>query len=133
MGNTCYLNSVLYTLRFAPAFLHNLHHLVIDLAMMHSKINQTKAKSSSLGRNITGISGPNNRSSSSKDLLSLGAQNDLCPKSKMQIATEKLHELFVQLHSLEMKDSNDSYQPSSFLQALIEVNSLYQGSIHFLQ
>lgn len=46
----------------------------------------------------------------------------------MQIATEKLHELFVQLHSLEMKDNNDSYQPSSFLQALIEVNSLYQGN-----
>lgn len=28
IGNTCYLNSVLYTLRFAPNFLHNLHHLV---------------------------------------------------------------------------------------------------------
>lgn len=28
IGNTCYMNSVLYTLRFAPNFLHNLHHLV---------------------------------------------------------------------------------------------------------
>lgn len=28
IGNTCYLNSVLYTLRFAPNFLNNLHHLV---------------------------------------------------------------------------------------------------------
>lgn len=55
MGNTCYLNSILYTLRFAPAFLHNLHHLVIDLTMMHAKMNQTKAKSSSLGRNISGM------------------------------------------------------------------------------
>lgn len=128
MGNTCYLNSVLYTLRFTPSFLHNLHHLVVDLTLMHSKINQIKAKSSSLGRNITGISGPSNRSSSSKDLSSLGNVNDLCPKSKMQIMTEKLHELFVQLHSLEMKDISDSYQPSSFLQALIEINSLYHGN-----
>lgn len=31
LGNTCFLNSVLYTLRFAPAFLHNLHHLAVDL------------------------------------------------------------------------------------------------------
>lgn len=30
IGNTCYLNAVLYTLRFAPNFLHNLHHLVGD-------------------------------------------------------------------------------------------------------
>lgn len=128
MGNTCYLNSILYTLRFTPAFLHNLHHLVVDMTLMHSKVNQTKAKSSSLGRNISGISGTSNRSSSSKDLLSLGSVNDLCPKSKMQIMTEKLHELFVQLHSLEMKDNNDAYTPSSFFQALIEINSLYQGN-----
>lgn len=31
LGNTCFLNSVLYTLRFAPSFLHNLHHLALDL------------------------------------------------------------------------------------------------------
>lgn len=30
IGNSCYLNSVLYTLRFAPNFLHNLHHLVVE-------------------------------------------------------------------------------------------------------
>lgn len=32
LGNTCFLNSVLYTLRFAPLFLHKLHHLNIDSA-----------------------------------------------------------------------------------------------------
>lgn len=31
LGNTCFLNSVLYTLRFAPSFLHNLHHLITEL------------------------------------------------------------------------------------------------------
>lgn len=129
MGNTCYLNSVLYTLRFAPTFVHNLHHLVADLALVYSKINQTKAKSSSLGRTIGSITGPSSRSSSSKDLLSLGnSQNDLHPKTKMQIATEKLHELYMSLHNLEMKESVDPYQPASFIDALIEVNSIYQGN-----
>lgn len=44
LGNTCFLNSVLYTLRFAPSFLHNLHHLAVDLAEFngrhpHMKVN----------------------------------------------------------------------------------------------
>ena len=33
LGNTCFLNSVLYTLRFTPGFLHSLHHLVNDLGL----------------------------------------------------------------------------------------------------
>ena len=33
LGNTCFLNSVLYTLRFTPGFLHNLHHLTADLGI----------------------------------------------------------------------------------------------------
>jgi hypothetical protein len=31
LGNTCFLNSVLYTLRFTPGFCHSLHHLSQDL------------------------------------------------------------------------------------------------------
>lgn len=42
LGNTCFLNSVLYTLRFAPSFLHNLHHLATDLNSLNDKNNQTK-------------------------------------------------------------------------------------------
>lgn len=42
LGNTCFLNSVIYTLRFAPAFLHNLHHLAADLGDLTSKQQQVK-------------------------------------------------------------------------------------------
>lgn len=35
IGNTCYLNSVVYTLRFAPGFLHNLHHLTKEQMDKH--------------------------------------------------------------------------------------------------
>lgn len=42
LGNTCFLNSILYTLRFAPSFLHNLHHLATDLSNLNDKQLQTK-------------------------------------------------------------------------------------------
>lgn len=82
MGNTCFLNSVLYTLRFAPTFLHNLHHLIGDLALVSSRISQNKAKTSSLGRNMGAITGPSSRSTSSKDLSALSTL-DVIPKSKV--------------------------------------------------
>uniref|UniRef100_A0A182Y4U0 Uncharacterized protein n=2 Tax=Anopheles stephensi TaxID=30069 RepID=A0A182Y4U0_ANOST len=39
IGNSCYMNSVLYTLRFAPNFTHNLHHLVEFLELVLHKAN----------------------------------------------------------------------------------------------
>ncbi|XP_044259718.1 ubiquitin carboxyl-terminal hydrolase 1 [Tribolium madens] len=127
MGNTCFLNSVLYTLRYAPTFLHNLHHLIGDLALVSSRLSQTKAKTSSLGRNVGAITGPSSRSTSSKDLLSLST-SDIIPKSKVQIVTEKLHELYVTMHNLEVKESNDAYQPVALLQAIREANSIFEGN-----
>lgn len=53
IGNSCYLNSVVYTLRFTPNFLHNLHHLVDDLNVIN-QLHQNgvrRAKTASLGRN----------------------------------------------------------------------------------
>ncbi|XP_049300094.1 ubiquitin carboxyl-terminal hydrolase 1 [Anopheles funestus] len=43
IGNSCYMNSVLYTLRFAPNFTHNLHHLVEFLELvLHKSIADRK-------------------------------------------------------------------------------------------
>ncbi|XP_058444529.1 uncharacterized protein LOC131426102 [Malaya genurostris] len=75
IGNSCYLNSVLYTLRFAPNFIHNLHHLIEDTDSVYQRLSQNKLKSSSLGRNIPGLHGSSGRSWSSKDLASLGVSN----------------------------------------------------------
>lgn len=71
IGNTCYLNSVVYTLRFAPQFLHNLHHLLSDLNALQQNIARARAKSSSLGRGISAVHMENARSWSSKDLASM--------------------------------------------------------------
>ncbi|XP_045468882.1 ubiquitin carboxyl-terminal hydrolase 1 [Harmonia axyridis] len=130
MGNTCYLNSVLYTLRFAPMFLHNLHHLIGDLTIVQNRLSQNRAKTSSLGRNIGAIGGPNSRSASSstssKDFFSI--PTDIIPKSKVQMVTERLHELFITMHNLELKESSDPYQPLALLQAVREANAIFEGN-----
>jgi ubiquitin carboxyl-terminal hydrolase 1 len=43
LGNTCFLNSVLYTLRFTPGFCHSFHHLHCDL---QAKVKQENGRTS---------------------------------------------------------------------------------------
>ncbi|XP_049869720.1 ubiquitin carboxyl-terminal hydrolase 1 [Pectinophora gossypiella] len=135
LGNTCFLNSVLYTLRYAPRFLHNLHHLVSDLASVEQKLGSIRLKSSSLGRSAAGLAASGARSWSSKDLLSLGQSDNSSGKSKIQIATEKLHETYLNLRCAESKCLNSSaesspepYAADAFLAALRDVNSTFEGN-----
>ncbi|XP_011068657.1 PREDICTED: ubiquitin carboxyl-terminal hydrolase 1 [Acromyrmex echinatior] len=128
LGNTCFLNSVLYTLRFAPSFLHNLHHLATDLSNLNDKQLQTKAKSSSLGRTGVSLTSSSSRSWSSKDLLALAGSTSEANKPRIQIATERLHELFMALRASEVRENSEPYQPDAFLQALREVNPIFEGN-----
>ena len=128
LGNTCFLNSVIYTLRFAPSFLHNLHHLATDLSNLNDKQLQTKIKSSSLGRIGGSLTSSSSRSCSSKDLLVLAGPTGDNNKHRIQIATEKLHELFMALRASEARENSEPYQPDAFLQALREVNPIFEGN-----
>lgn len=133
IGNSCYLNSVIYTLRFAPHFLHKLHHLVEDMRQVYLRIDQHKLKSSSLGRNVSGIQNHNGRSWSSKDLVSLNGNSSSngvtqISKSNRQVATEKLHELYQSLHRNESIDSIESFHAGTFLQAIQDVSSVFEGN-----
>lgn len=128
IGNTCYLNSVVYTLRFAPYFLHNLHHLIEDLSQINQKLGQNKAKSSSLGRNVGGLQGQSTRSWSTKDLASMGNVVADVPRTNRQIATEKLHELYNRLHSSEVTESTEAFHADTFLSAVQDVSAIFEGN-----
>lgn len=129
IGNTCYLNSVVYTLRFAPFFLHKLHHLVEDMVQVYTKLSHNRVKSSSLGRNVGGLQGQSSRSWSNKDLASLGSNSsDNKPKTNRQLATERLHELYQSLHRNEVSNSQDPFHAGTFLQAVQDVSSIFEGN-----
>lgn len=128
LGNTCFLNSVIYTLRFAPSFLHNLHHLATDLSNITDKQIQTNIKSSSLGRTGVSLTSSGSRSQSTKDLVALTGLPGDNNKHRIQIATEKLHELFMALRASEARENSEPYQPDAFLQALREVNPIFEGN-----
>lgn len=127
IGNTCYLNSVVYTLRFAPRFLHNLHHICDDMSEITQKLVHNKGKSASLGRNVAGIQGSNTRSWSTKDLASIGSFVDV-PKTNRQIATEKLHELYTHLYRNEVIESTEAFHADTFLNAVQDVSSIFEGN-----
>lgn len=136
IGNSCYMNSVIYTLRFTPLFLHNLHHLVNDFSqIVNKRETQMKLKSASLGRNVSGLQGQNSRSYSSKDLASLGSSSPSTTspaleiiRTTQQIAMEKLHDLFKNLTTNEMTDSIEPYQSDLFLKAIQDVNPIFEGN-----
>lgn len=137
IGNSCYMNSVIYTLRYTPLFLHNLHHLVSDFAQIfNQKENQQKMKSASLGRNVNGLQSSNARSYSSKDLVSLSSSSSSSvslptldiAKTTQQKASEKLHELFQCLSNNENAETTEPYQSDIFLKAIQDVNPIFEGN-----
>ncbi|KAH8341071.1 hypothetical protein KR067_005367 [Drosophila pandora] len=145
IGNSCYLNSVVYTLRFAPHFLHNLHHLIHDLGVVQQAIvRQQRAKSASLGRNVSAAQLEHARSWSSKDLATsadqytglnggasaavAGSGSSASNKSTHQSVSEKLHELYNSLHGNEMADSTEPYHADTLLHAIQDVNATFEGN-----
>ncbi|XP_044314789.1 ubiquitin carboxyl-terminal hydrolase 1 [Drosophila rhopaloa] len=142
IGNSCYLNSVVYTLRFAPHFLHSLHHLIQDLNVVQQTIvRQQTARSASLGRNVSAAQLEHARSWSSKDLatstdqysglnggVSSGSSGSSSSKSTHQSVTEKLHELYNNLHGNEMADSTEPYHADTLLHAIQDVNATFEGN-----
>lgn len=126
LGNTCFLNSVLYTLRFAPLFLHKLHHLNIDSAAFvknfYTGKSNTERNTYSLGRSFVKTGLWNTKETSfGTDYTEL----------KIHMAIDKLHYVYKLLTDNEHKCSSshvEPLEPTIFLHALREVNPIFEGN-----
>ncbi len=127
LGNTCFLNSVLYTLRFTPGFLHNLHHMIADLNLTKAS-NKKKAVNGSLSNGH--LSEP-----------SCSSSGDMMPDSEMSLdIIERLHDLFKTLSCADESSngggsgsgssasSREPIPPSSFLTAVGKLNPMFEGN-----
>lgn len=128
LGNTCFLNSVLYTLRFTPGFAHLLHHLAVDLT--EKKLLSTGVTDRKIGFLSSGSPGLRTKSLTALTPYNHDDHSAIDPtKRKTLVLTERLHELLQTLHTAEQKgDLSEPFQADAFLQALREVNPLFQGN-----
>lgn len=130
LGNTCFLNSVLYTLRFTPGFAHLLHHLATDLTdkKLLSSLGGNEKKMGFLSSGSPGLR-TKSLSSLAPSIIDENSVQINPAKKKTLVLTERLHELLQTLHNAEQKgDLSEPFQADAFLQALREVNPLFQGN-----
>merc|ERR1712038_491650 len=127
LGNRCFLNSVLYTLRFTPGFLHNLHHLTSDLGIGSSNVHSSKDKRHH--RNNSSSSHAGGTSSSSNGIMD--ADTEL-----VHTVIDQMHDLFRTMSSCddhlverESPSSNrDPIAPNAFLNAVGKMNPMFEGN-----
>lgn len=112
-GNSCYLNAVLYALRFTPNFLHNLHHFQDNVNILlggkHEEPDHLQSvciQTVATGDMLLGL-----------DLtVVLGKLNE-------HTVFEKLHEVFEKQTGLEMANiSNDAIDASALQLAVQAIN-----------
>lgn len=116
LGNTCFLNSVVYTLRFTPGFLHHFHHFVSDLGLG----NNTSGKEKRRGHN---------------NVNSVDAETE-----RVHDVIEQLHDLFRNMassddHLIERESGavREPIPPSNFLHSVSKMKFIednQQNDVH---
>lgn len=95
-GNSCYLNAVLYALRFTPTFLHNLHHLIKNFEVI---FDDHESNEPYMPNKCTKTIATEDLSSGINENLSLQMSDE------HRVFTE-LHDIFSQFFALERLHQN---------------------------
>lgn len=128
LGNTCFLNSVLYTLRFTPGFLHSLHHLANDLGLgNHGSNNGVGIKNR---RGLIGLANNQGSSSSSNGCGTTGNSENDSETIRTLDVVDQLHDLFRHMSIFdETPETNrEPIPPNNFLQAVGKLNPMFEGN-----
>lgn len=120
IGNTCFMNSALYCLRFLPTFLHHLHHFVNNIMIVFKDDQDVETMNCVLSRASVKldklIENPANRDY-------LPKFNDL-EKSKGYII-DQLHTVFKTMVDIETGTIKSPFQPYRFRWMLCEFDNSF--------
>lgn len=99
IGNSCYMNAVLYVMRFTPSFTHNLHHVASNLRILQNKTDiptENQSQSQCVRMNATLTMQENQKA---VPIINLGIDDEA-------EVIVKLHNVFQKLTALEIHNSS---------------------------
>ncbi|XP_055296038.1 ubiquitin carboxyl-terminal hydrolase 12-like [Sitodiplosis mosellana] len=118
IGNTCYMNAVLYSLRFITAFPHNLHHFCENMLLL---FDETEAEDRV----------PENSCARMRATAEFVSNQDQWPEFQVESMDEKrriiqqLHAVFLKLTEHEKENDSTSLRPTQFQKYAYNVNSTF--------
>lgn len=112
-GNSCYLNAVLYALRFTPSFAHHLHHFNENLEILFGVNKPT----SELPENACAhtVASANIEPDCGEDCVLI--------KSNEHLVFTELHGVFSNLTTLEKTNHDEPFEATSLQLAVQEINN----------
>lgn len=114
-GNSCYLNAVLYALRFTPSFAHHLHHFNENLEILFG-VNKNKP-TSELPENACA------HTVASANIAADCGEDCVLIKSNEHLVFTELHGVFSNLTTLEKMNQNEPFEATSLQLAVQEINN----------
>lgn len=118
IGNSCYMNAVLYVLRFTPTFQYNLHHFLFNVLLLLDEIDENCEVSS-------------NNCVKCKATVAMKSNKNLwpndIPSDERNIGIIKqLHKVFVKLTNIESKRSGSALRTNDLQGAVFQVNRTFE-------
>lgn len=115
IGNTCYMNAVLYALRFTPNILHNIHHLLRNLWVICDQYDRIRDS-------------PCPKTTATQQLITnLGHfSTEIQTQFQGAYLIDELHRIFAKLSKVERDGDGDALQTYDLQRTVYEFNQVFQ-------